>query len=66
MSNDSVSEDSSAVTKNTEDSMTYAEATNYLSGASSTVIQNTFDEADKNGDGVIDYKEFLEMMGYSN
>ena len=52
-STDSVSEDSSAVAKNTEDSMTYAEATNYLSGASSTVIQNTFDEADKNGDGLL-------------
>lgn len=52
-STDSVSEDSSSTAKNTEDSMTYAEATNYLSGASSTVIQNTFDEADKNGDGLL-------------
>lgn len=55
-STDSVSEssdDSAATAKNTQDSMTYAEATNYLSGASSTVIQNTFDEADKNGDGLL-------------
>ncbi len=60
MSNDSVSEDAS-VAKNTEDSMTYAEATNYLSGASSTVIQNTFDEADKNGDGLLTGSEISKF-----
>lgn len=60
MSNDSVSEDAS-VAKNTEDSMTYAEATNYLSGASSTVIQNTFDEADKNGDDLLTGSEITKF-----
>jgi hypothetical protein len=60
MSNDSVSEDASN-DKNTEDSMTYAEATNYLSGASSTVIQNTFDEADANGDGLLTGSEISKF-----
>ena len=60
MSNDSVSEDASN-DKNTEDSMTYAEATNYLSGASSTVIQNTLDEADKNGDGLLTGSEISKF-----
>ena len=60
MSNDSVSEDASN-DKNTEDSMTYAEATNYLSGASSTVIQNTFDEADKNSDGLLTGSEISKF-----
>ena len=41
--------------------MTYAEATNYLSGASSTVIQNTFDEADKNGDGLLTGSEISKF-----
>ena len=60
MSNDSVSEDASN-DKNTEDSMTYAEATNYLSGASSTIIQNTFDEADANGDGLLTGSEISKF-----
>lgn len=60
-STDSVSEDSSSTAKNTEDSMTYAEATNYLSGASSTVIQNTFDEADKNSDGLLTGSEISKF-----
>ena len=60
MSNDSVSEDASN-DKNTEGSMTYAEATNYLSGASSTVIQNTFDEADANGDGLLTGSEISKF-----
>ena len=29
-------------------------------------VAKLIDSADKNGDGVIDYKEFLEMMGYNN
>ena len=33
--------------------MTFDEAKSYLSGASNTVISNTFDEADANGDGVL-------------
>ena len=37
----------------TVESMSYSEAASYLSGASSTVIENTFDEADANGDGVL-------------
>ena len=37
----------------TTETMTYSEASSYLSGASSTVIENTFDEADANGDGVL-------------
>ncbi len=60
-SSDSVNEDSSSTAKNTEDSMTYAEVTNYLSGASSTVIQNTFDEADKNGDGLLTGSEISKF-----
>ena len=27
-------------------------------------ISELIENADKNGDGVIDYKEFLEFMGY--
>ena len=29
-------------------------------------VSKLIDSADKNGDGVIDYKEFLEMMGYND
>ena len=29
-------------------------------------VAKLIDSADKNGDGVIDYKEFLEMMGYND
>lgn len=59
-SSDSV--DVSTETKTTESStssstsyneMTFDEAESYLSGASYTVFQNTFDEADANGDGVL-------------
>lgn len=66
-SNDTVndtSDDSSqdtAVAENTVDSMTYGEASTYLSGASSTVIQNTFDEADKNGDGLLTGSEISKF-----
>ena len=41
--------------------MTYAEATTYLSGASDTVIGNTFDEADANGDGVLTGSEISKF-----
>lgn len=43
------------------DSMTYSEASSYLSGASSTVIQNTFDEADANGDGLLTGSEISKF-----
>lgn len=67
-STDSVSEDSDSSTaaKNTADSMTYSEATNYLSGASSTVIQNTFDEADKNGDGLLTGSEISKFKSLAD
>ena len=42
-------------------SMSYSEASSYLSGASSTVIQNTFDEADANGDGVLTGSEISKF-----
>ena len=41
--------------------MSYSEASSYLSGASSTVIQNTFDEADANGDGVLTGSEITKF-----
>ena len=47
------SDDSTPAEKSTVETMTYAEATAYLSGASSTVVENTFDEADANGDGLL-------------
>ena len=42
-------------------SMTYSQAASYLSGASSTVVQNTFDEADKNRDGLLTGSEITEF-----
>ena len=43
------------------ESMSYSQAASYLSGASSTVVQNTFDEADKNGDGILTGSEISEF-----
>ena len=43
------------------DSMTYSEASSYLSGASNTVIQNTFDEADADGDGLLTGSEITKF-----
>ena len=48
-----VKDDKAATAKNSVDTMSYSEASSYLSGASNTVIENTFDEADKNKDGVL-------------
>ena len=45
----------------TTETMTYSEAASYLSGASNTVIQNTFDEADANGDGVLTGSEISKF-----
>ena len=50
--NDDSSQDTSTAAPSV-DTMSYAEAKAYLSGASSTIVENTFDEADKNGDGVL-------------
>ena len=49
-----------------EDSMTYSEASSYLSGASSTVIQNTFDEADANGDGLLTGSEITKFKNLAD
>ena len=47
------SSSSSTSSSSSSDSMSYSEASSYMSGASNTVIENTFDEADANGDGAI-------------
>ena len=54
-------DDSDAASKSTVETMTYAEATAYLSGALDTVIGNTFDEADANGDGVLTGSEISKF-----
>ena len=54
-------DDVDASSKSTVETMTYAEATAYLSGASDTVIGNTFDEADANGDGVLTGSEISKF-----
>ena len=59
-------DDSSTVAKNSEDSMTYSEASSYLSGASNTVIQNTFDEADKNDDGLLTGSEISKFKNLAD
>lgn len=51
----------SSSSSSSSDSMYYSEASSYLSGASSTVIQNTFDEADANGDGVLTGSEITKF-----
>lgn len=51
----------SSSSSSSSDSMTYSEASSYLNGASSTVIQNTFDEADANGDGVLTGSEITKF-----
>ena len=55
------SSDDTTVAENSVDTMTYSEASTYLSGASNTVIENTFDEADKNGDGVLTGSEITSF-----
>ena len=52
-SESSSSEGSTPKGSTSTESMTFAEAEPYLSGASATVIRNTFDEADADGDGVL-------------
>ena len=52
-SESSSSESSTPKGSTSTESMTFAEAEPYLSGASATVIRNTFDEADADGDGVL-------------
>ena len=69
MSNYTVNEttdDSAAAEKSTVETMTYAEATAYLSGASSTVIENTFDEADANGDGLLTGSEISKFKNLAD
>lgn len=46
-------EDSSSESSVSVETMTFADAEPYLNGASSTVVRNTFDEADANSDGVL-------------
>ena len=63
------SEDSSVdadISENSVDTMTYSEACSYLSGASDTVIQNTFDEADKNGDGLLTGSEISKFKSLAD
>ena len=63
------SEDSSKdddYSKASVDTLTYSEASTYLSGASNTVIQNTFDEADKNGDGVLTGNEITKFKSLAD
>ena len=55
------SSSSSSSSSNSVESMTYSDASSYLSGASSTVIENTFDEADANGDGVLTGSEISKF-----
>lgn len=49
----SSSSSSSTSSSSSSNGMGYDEASSYLSGASNTVIRNTFDEADANNDGVL-------------
>lgn len=53
--------DAPSSSSTTTKTMSYAEAASYLSGASDTIIQNTFDEADANGDGVLKGSEITEF-----
>lgn len=46
--------------------MSFAEAKSYLSGASNTVIRNTFDEADADGDGVLVGKEISKFKSLAD
>ena len=55
------SSSSSTSSSSSSDSMSYSEASSYMSGASNTVIENTFDEADANGDGVLTGSEITKF-----
>ena len=66
---DSSKADSSKETtasKNSVDTMSYSEASSYLSGASGTVISNTFDEADKNKDGILTGSEITKFKSLAD
>lgn len=51
VSTNSSSSGSSSSSSSSSDSLTYAQAASMMSGSSSTVISNTFNEADTNNDG---------------
>ncbi len=67
ISNESTaSVDTSSEETNTVESMDSEEAKTYLSGVSSTVFQNTFDEADKNGDGILTGSEISKFKSLAD
>ena len=52
--------------KGSADEMTFVEATKLMKGSSDTVIRNTFDEADANGDGVLTGSEISKFKSLAD
>ena len=52
--------------KGSNDEMTFVEAKKLMSGASNTVIRNTFDEADADGDGVLTGSEISKFKSLAD
>jgi len=52
--------------KSSNNEMTFVEASNFMKGSSDTVIRNTFDEADANGDGVLTGSEISKFKSLAD
>ena len=52
--------------KGSAEEMTFVEATKLMKGSSDTVIRNTFDEADANGDGVLTGSEISKFKSLAD